>query len=303
MPKDPLLLIGSTAAHFHNPAPWPSPNDIDTVMTWEGFQDFVQCHSIDVAPLGKDKFIGQWRGRMMEFEIAWPNTSAMQLLQRAEGKVHDVYGMQLLVPSMDWLFTLKASHRFKKNDPHFYKTLKDYHVMKALGCRITDSEWLALRERETYTAKRPRLNTTKREFFADAARYEYDHDSLHLAVAHLDRPAYEFYKSDDEEVLCSREKWDACSEQIKLYGVLEEAYVLALERSQIPHGNSITPCDSFMIALMKVCTSITSGWFREYAYENYYNVYDMYSDDYVKKFQKGLQDGVVLRTKEKRRDQ
>ena len=44
------------------------------------------------------------------------------------------------------------------------------------------------------------------------------------------------------------------------------------------------------MALMKVCTSITSGWFREYAWENYDKVLDLYNelgeDDYVQRFQR-----------------
>jgi hypothetical protein len=35
---------------------------------------------------------------------------------------------------------------------------------------------------------------------------------------------------------------------------------------------------------MKVCTSITSGWFREFAWENYDNVLDLYNDKYVEIF-------------------
>jgi hypothetical protein len=44
---------------------------------------------------------------------------------------------------------------------------------------------------------------------------------------------------------------------------------------------------------MKVCTSITSGWFREYAWENYHRVLQMYSDDFVVQFKQGLAEGKV----------
>lgn len=47
-----------------------------------------------------------------------------------------------------------------------------------------------------------------------------------------------------------------------------------------------------MMALEKVCTSITSGWFREYAYENYYEVVAMYhklgKNDYIKRFKENF---------------
>ena len=45
-----------------------------------------------------------------------------------------------------------------------------------------------------------------------------------------------------------------------------------------------------MMALEKVCTSITSGWFREYAWENYHRVVHMYKtlgvNDYIDRFHK-----------------
>ncbi len=79
----------------------------------------------------------------------------------------------------------------------------------------------------------------------------------------------------------------------RLYGVLEEAYVLALERSQIPFAGKVTPRQSFDIAIEKVCTSITSGWFREFAWENYDKVVELYRDDYVEKFKAGVDKGIV----------
>lgn len=294
-----MIVIGSHAAHLHHPELWPNPTDLDVVLEYDEFLGFVEEREIAVVPVSKNKFVGEWHGKMIEFDIAWPGSSNAMLIERVNGSVREIHGVMMLVPDMDWLFMLKASHRYKKDDVHFEKTLHDYHRMKyELGCEISDSEWFALREAETYLKKRPRLNTSMAEFFTDAAVvYEYDHDTLHVAVAHMGKPAYEFYKADNSEVMCSRAKWDACSERPRLYGVLEECYVLALERSQIPHGHRISPRESFMIALEKVCTSITSGWFREYAYENYFNILDMYSDEYVVKFEQGLRDGVVLKAR------
>jgi len=61
----------------------------------------------------------------------------------------------------------------------------------------------------------------------------------------------------------------------------------------IPFPGVLTPPQAFDMALMKVCTSITSGWFREFAWENYDAVQSMYSDRYVEKFQHGKLEGVV----------
>lgn len=80
-------------------------------------------------------------------------------------------------------------------------------------------------------------------------------------------------------------------ENIRLLGVLEESYVLAIERAIVPHNTP--PKKAFNIALSKVASSITSGWFREYAWENYDAVQALYSDDYVKRFQKAVENGIV----------
>ncbi len=82
-------------------------------------------------------------------------------------------------------------------------------------------------------------------------------------------------------------------EAVRLAGVLEESYVLALERSQVPFKGKLAPKTSFMIALEKVCTSITSGWFREYAWENYNKVLALYDPNYVKKFWEAVDNEVV----------
>jgi hypothetical protein len=129
---------------------------------------------------------------------------------------------------------------------------------------------------------------------------KWDHDSVHLAVKHLDKPAYEYFKPEDSEVMVSKEMWDVLPETIKLYAVLEEAYVLALERSLIPFPNRKTPKEAFDMALMKVCTSITSGWFREFSWESYDKVQALYNDNYVDKFQYGVDNEIVKLNKTER---
>jgi hypothetical protein len=54
-----------------------------------------------------------------------------------------------------------------------------------------------------------------------------------------------------------------------------------------------TPREAFDMALSKVCSSITSGWFREFCWENYDAIADLYSDDYVIKFECGVMSGLV----------
>jgi hypothetical protein len=224
-----------------------------------------------------------------------------------------------LIPTIDQLYTLKLSHRYLKNSPHFLKTLDDVEYFRSIGAKVFDEGWLKRREAETYTYKHPKLNVMKGDFFkGDGVEYVYDHDDIHKQVAQLTHveiydlsqsqwrgyfppeyraynpiPAYELYKQPGEEVKCSKLRFFSLPEHVRLYGVLEEAYVLALERSQIPFRGKVDPRRSFDIALMKVCTSSTSGWFREFAWENFRKVEGMYSADYVDRFWAAVDAGRV----------
>ncbi len=205
---------------------------------------------------------------------------------------------------------LKKSHRYLKNSPHFYKTMADIrHLRLAMGPDWEErfgfnfnSDFMALREKETYWYKHPNLNQKKDTFFSgDGVEYIYDHDDIHKAVAHLAKPAYEYYKIPGEEVKCSKELFHNQLPEVRIFGVMEEAYTLALERSQIPikHGkfenSTWTPHQSFKFALMKVCTSITSGWFREFAWENHDTVLAMYDRGYADRFWQAVEEGKVAK--------
>ncbi len=236
-------------------------------------------------------------GVMVEAEIAWPGTVSEQLLDlirrdpatKVKGWEHG----RLLFPSLNILYLLKMSHRFLRNSPHFLKTLQDISVMKYFGAVIEDAHkpLFKAREKQTYDYPHPNLNTTKSGFFQD--EYKYDHDSLHIAVKHLDRPAYEYYKPDVNEVFTSKEMFFSVAEEIRLFGSLEESYVLALERRLIPNEFRVDPKESFYMALEKLATSISSGWFREYTWTNYYKLRSMYDASYVTKFETALANGII----------
>jgi hypothetical protein len=75
--------------------------------------------------------------------------------------------------------------------------------------------------------------------------------------------------------------------------VVEEAAVLAIERSLVPHPGIKTPEEAWRFALAKVCSSITSGWFREFAYENALEIIKLYPKGYWEKFQEDVKSGLV----------
>jgi hypothetical protein len=343
-----MLIIGSHAAIFNKIHNGEEPRDTDVIGTFAELQSLIkelkkdalrETHAAGVglqicAPIDASHWhIRDHNGWNYEFEIAWPGSSG-ELLLKLEGNEEGREGFA----SKEACLALKLSHRFKKDSPHFLKTMRDVQAYKAAGIVLTpelENLWLPQREAETYTYNHPKLNVDKGEFFSgDGVRYVYDHDTIHLAVALLSeppaccvptaeeeamlacgdyqpeelwgsskpscpkcfnaksvaRPAYTFYMQDGAQVMTDADKFFSCSTDIRLFGVYEEACVLALERSQIPFDFKPDPRYSFEMALMKVCTSITSGWFRWYAWENYDKVLDLYNqlgeNDYIERFKR-----------------
>lgn len=311
-----MLMIGSGALSHHFPEAGFIPRDTDYICTLEEFRAWTKCfvkgEIILCKPLSADKIHVRTKdGWNYEFEIATPGSTAQELLD-----YFDINDRVTMAPP-HVLLALKLSHRYRRNSPHFLKTMRDIQFLRAQGVELGTEleEWLPKREAATYTYAHPKLDVSKDAFFdGDGVDYIYDHDSIHLTqaldsevvwgqpcpdgikgclVAHGKRvfkPAYTNYMKDGAAVMTSKEKFFAVNQLIRLRGVYEETCVLALERSQIPFEgeNAPSPRKSFEYALMKVCTSITSGWFREYAWEHYNEVLDLYAslgeDDYIKRF-------------------
>lgn len=277
-----MLVIGSTALRligFYTE----KPKDIDLVGTYEQAVEFarvVGAKTFYPINSGQSFFLRLQDDTICEIEIAWPDSRAERLLKfigedrNRVWSIESVQGVFCAVPSPNVLYMLKMSHRFLKDSPHFLKTMKDIHYLRDMGCTIpyTWQEFYKQREKDTYVYSHPKLNVSKEGFFDSketGVPQVYDHDSIHEAVAIYDRPAYTYYSIDGAEVACSREKFEACEYDIRLAGVVEEAMVLALERSLVPFPGKKTPEEAFLFALQKVCTSITSGWFREFSWESY----------------------------------
>jgi len=352
-----MLVIGSVAMDQNGRAT-KKAKDLDLIATFAELNEFTRelrkidgINKVYSVPYSHNKTVlrtDQVRAiypSIVEVEIAWPGSTAEELLDMTK---YDQFAKQVnwwtstsrlireaRVPSLDVLYTLKMSHRYLKNSPHFEKTMTDIRRLRFWKAKIFNEDWYRRREKETYD--HPNLNATKNDFFKmnEGVNYIYDHDSIHMAMAHLSTltwqvgkprldneemmPAYKAYAGEGE-VISSKTKFFECSEALRLYGVLEEAQVLALERSQIPYGqidqyrlgqqvnhlrwvHGISPSktppsprQSFDMALKKVCTSITSGWFREFAWESFERVNDMYEEDYVDRFWDAVKKGIVFRT-------
>lgn len=274
------------------------PMDLDIVGEYDDLVAFMKSEkAVSIYPSQKGKkLIGKGQDLIIEGEIDWGHGSTNELLKIIKEDDGRIISNGILYPSLNILYTLKMSHRFLKNSPHFYKTMKDIRWMREMGAKIPD-EYMGFfkrREKETYAYNHPKLNVTKADFFKDDnIKYVYDHDDIHIAVKNLSAPAYTFFKKEGSEVECSKEMFFTCSEETRLYAVLEEAYVLALERSIIPFGDSVNERSAFNMALMKICTSITSGWFREFAWENHDKVSALYNPLFKTWFFEALSNGKV----------
>ncbi len=297
-----LLVIGSRALEHHGLIRYDDikNSDWDFIADepdWEAFKARMWGAEVEVQNENVRAFKCMHNGRETFFEAYIlkegmnANSDAM-LLNYADFKCKkdNISGFHWATPEM--CLAIKLSHRYKKNNPFFRKTMHHIRFLRNKGIKLSSPLELIVKEREkeTLNYSHPKLDVSKNTFFNDTI-YTLDHDSIHRAVALADRPAYTFYMKDDSEVMTSREKFEALPEAIKLAGVYEETCVLALERSQVPNDfKNVSAEHSFMMALEKVCTSITSGWFREYAWENYYKVVHMYKtlgvNDYIERFKK-----------------
>lgn len=300
-----LLLIGSAAYRRHVPNTQRPVRDLDFIGRYEDVHELLklpQFHGAACMPIhcGRKLVIDKNTGPIIEVEIAWPGTTADALL-RLIPKYHNLMtssasSITCEVAPFEVLYALKMSHRYLRNSPHFIKTRDDIIAMRELGATIEPKyeEWFKERERETYNYDHPNLSQSKKSFFTDNVRYVYDHDSIHESVKLGVKPAYSYFIKDGAQVAVDKSKWDKLPYISKLNSVIEEAMVLSLERSQILHPGKLTPERSYVVALQKVCTSITSGWWREFAWENYDTAINNVPTDYCDKFWRDVNSGKVI---------
>ena len=132
--------------------------------------------------------------------------------------------------------------------------------------------------KKAYPQGNPKLNKSNDEFFDDPVKKVYDHDFLHELYAYEDRPMFEKLKHPEQFNLawCAKDLWDKLSQTQKLQCVAEETYVIATERFMVPNDWNYSTKKAYYFALKKVCTTLTSGWFRDFAIDNFPQVFEMF---------------------------
>ena len=301
-----MILIGSRALALRAPSALQrKPLDFDFIGTRQEYDQWFQAnehkiHPTEVYPeMNNTKMIV--KGDVIcEWDLIQPGSSNELLADLVENDPQTIDTSFGKIPNLDILFTIKDSHKFKKfqfSANGFWKTAMDWHTMKRLGASIRPEyqEFHKLRQKETYNYAHPKLNVKKDDFFKDDnIDYKWDHDTIHQSVARFERPAYTYYMEDGAQVNCSKAKFfEVVSQEVRLAGVVEEAAVLAIERSLVPHAGVWTPEYAWRFALSKVASSITSGWFRAFAYDHLPEIIKLYPAGYWDKFQADVEKGLV----------
>lgn len=281
-----MLHIGSSALRDYGFDVGREPRDTDLLCTYDYTEHLKKSINWDsYIPISSNKWVFRKGQEITEVEIAWPGSSGEMILE---------YAGDICAATPEICLMLKMSHRYLRNSPHFLKTMRDIQMLRGKGVVLNDTlqAILRVREDETYWYEHPNLNRKKEDFFVDS--YLFDHDSLHEAVALGERPAYLSFQKPGREVMCDMKLFFNQPFFVQLSAVYEETCVLALERAVIPHGKDEQW--AFEKALMKVCTSITSGKFREFAWENYDRILELKKEvkkPYTTAFYEGIISGVV----------
>lgn len=187
------------------------------------------------------------------------------------------------IATLDELYTIKVSHSYWDLHGTWTKHISDAAALKAAGAKLDFGLHQMLYkvwERE-HGAKKVDLDQEADEFFSDAVKRLYDHDSIHESVAFGDRPLYESFLADDRSVLMDmKQVWAAPFDvQVRLF--MEEVFATALERIVIPRDYKCSPKAAYAWALKRTITSLTKGKSARFMVENY-EAFRLPAIEYVK---------------------
>lgn len=298
-----ICVIGSNAMKLHGILTR-KPRDLDVVCSYDELMAFAKSRLSTITetyPSSKGK---KWvikgttqksNERIIEAELTWADSNAKELHDLIMADPQTTHTSEVAIASLDMCYMLKMSHRYLRNSPHFLKTMKDIHAMRKAGAKIRPEhkEFYKARKKLTYYYKHPSLMQDKENFFKDdGIVYKYPHDDIHESIKIGSQPAYTYFQSDNAEVQCDMNKFFAIDQQIRLNAGYEESCVLAIERAIVPHN--VEPEKAFKMALMKVCTSITSGKFRNFCWEHYDEIFAMYNPKTFENFHNDVEAGKII---------
>jgi hypothetical protein len=299
-----MLIVGSKALKHYYPDFPRKVNDIDLI----GFKKNAEILIKLLDPLTIKETNNTILLKNIQNKNDLYDTDNVEILLADNSKslkMYLDYDKDNLFASKEVLFSIKKSHihfpiKFKKHI-HDYCFLND----KLDGIdkleSITEINYQETEERFG-KLKTPNLNVSVNEFFDQSKDYVqpiFIHDDVHKIMAHYDKPLYQKMQNEKNKAKCDRTLWTIFSFEEKCLCVLEEAYVIALERKILPMlfkgGKYFSSDESFDWALSRICTNLTSGWFREFATNNYFTIKMLYNNKYVEKFLTAYENGDIHR--------
>ncbi len=287
-----MLIIGSVALNRINPNR--VPKDLDII-----------CYKSEI-PLLETLFNTVKRVDKSEFKTFLFTSDKRQIELLLIDHLPGFQSLDLGVDSnlryadVRELFEIKQSHIFRPRN--FEKHIQDFHWLKSAleehGIELPTSKYLE-KDQETINGgkiKTPSLMKSKDDFFDDKVVKVFEHDDIHRIMAHKELPMYTFMQ-EGADVFCIKSLWDKFTHEDKIKTVLEEAYVIALERKIIPHiflGDKLwTDLESFKWALMRICTTLCKGWFRQFAVDNYFEILNLHNTNYSSIFLSAYEKGEI----------
>lgn len=293
-----MLLIGSRAMEKFIPV-GRTPKDYDYIATIEEVREFI-AENLDVARRVKstDDIVSCFiNSTLYEFHIAKPGSALEGYLKHNDGREF---------ADMSTLYSIKLGHiHFPVSQLKFTKHINDLTLLGALLSRNDKLEHLTKKhyvdtEQRLGKLKTPGLSMKPSRFFDQSDKHVirwFDHDDIHRVVAKKEKPMYSYMQQDPDLAQCSKALWLKFPTLDKIQCVLEEAYVIALERKIIPMiFGGASYCDSetaFDWALWRICTNLCSGWFRRFAIDYYAEIMAYHNLNYASDFFDALDESKI----------
>lgn len=312
------LLIGSRAMRFWYPDSRTPKDDYDLLATASGYEKLKNLNYISSKSLkaGDDLIELKLKiGTSIGIDNDKYESVKMLIDANKDSPSIDLFGLNCRIATAPTLMAIKKSHLYYRHN--WYKHIEDYHYLKGKDTKLDSTllKALELRQKERSiretTQRTVNLNASNDEFFRKsdkAVRRKFVHDDLHLAIAFYDRPIFESIKTNPTKALVDESLFNNLDHLDKCRLVVEEACVIGLERIIIPQwynshllslagintNESYKSLDAhaYKYAIMRICTDLTKGWFREFAVENY-NIILKMRPDYVGLWLKAFKDGKI----------
>jgi len=295
-----MLIIGSYAFNKIFPDSR-KPGDLDIICTEDQIEEIASKYGEIKTRDPQFVSIRSSENELTELMIAVPGNAMWMYLEKYNAFEGEHY------MDAQGLYSIKKSHvhmpiKFSK---HIWDYSKLHKLVNGIDTmpEITKQNSEDIKERMGRKFQSPSLKKSVAEFFGQSeglVKSWFVHDDIHRVMSHYgETPLYEKMQDDLSLAWCKKDSWEKFSFEDKCKCVLEEAYVIALERRIIPvmfggEKGFYSPKAAMHWAMMRICTTLTSGWFRKFATDHYEEITgDFYNPNYVTKFLSSYQKGKI----------